>query len=334
MSNEIISGLYRTKITLPGVGMDYLNSYIIGGEDKVGLVDTGIDTEQAFKEMLENLNQLGLSTNDLTCVLITHFHIDHVGLFSRIKDSRDEKINAKLSSKEYEYLKKYAKDFNSFWQEQFEYGKLNGVPDKMVNKLKILREDFRDLTIYDDLANAGIPIEDGEGIKIGKYQFTLLTTSGHSPGHACYYEPREKILIAGDHLLKNTTPNITKIRENENPLSDYLRSLDKINDLEIKYVLPAHGKPYQDHKKRIKQLKNHHEERLREIKNILGKKQQSAYKIASRLDWDLNYPDWRDFPTLQKWLAAGETLAHLKYLEKQGEVEKVRKNKTILYKRK
>lgn len=333
MPEEIIPGVYQTKITLLGGGMEHLNSYVVEVGDEVILVDTGIGTEQAFKEMTDNLEQIGLGINDLTCIFLTHFHIDHIGLFSKIKNSREESINAKLSSKEYEFLREYSEDFEAFWREQFEFGKLHGVPSEIINKLKKLREDFRNTAVYNDLANASIPVEAGGKIKVGKYRFTMISTPGHSPGHACYYEPEEKVLLAGDHLLKNTTPNVIQMRENENPLSDYFQSLEKMNDLEIKHVLPAHGEPYQNHRKRINQLKNHHKERLREIKTILKNGQKPAYKIASKVNWDLNYPNWEDFQTLQKWLAAGETLAHLKYLAEKGEIEKARKDEIILYRR-
>ena len=87
-------------------------------------------------------------------------------------------------------------------------------------------------------------------------------------------------------------------------------------------VLPGHRNLLHHHRQRIAELKKHHEVRAREALAILEKGQQSAYQVASQMTWDIDCDVWEDFPLPQKWFAAGETLAHLQYLQGQGRVKR------------
>ena len=59
----------------------------------------------------------------------------------------------------------------------------------------------------------------------------------------CLYEPEKKILISGDHLLGDITPNISCYSSDGDPLGDYLASLEKVRRLDIRIVLPEHPPP-------------------------------------------------------------------------------------------
>jgi len=161
-------------------------------------------------------------------------------------------------------------------------------------------------------------LQDGDEINAGGYCFKCVATPGHSLGHTCLYEPNKKILVAGDHILIDITPNIQCWSDNQNPLQDYLASLDKVNNMEIDLVLPGHRRLITDHKTRIAELKEHHERRLREVLSILKGDPRTAFQVASRMTWDLDCDSWEDFPRAQKWFATGEAIAHLRYLERRG----------------
>lgn len=132
------------------------------------------------------------------------------------------------------------------------------------------------------------------------------------------YEPNKKIFLAGDHILIDITPNIQCWSDDQNPLQNNLASLDKVNDMEIDFVLPGHRRIITDHKARIAELKKHHEKRLKEVLSILGAELQTAFQVASRMTWDLDCDSWEEFPRQQKWFATGEAIAHLRYLERKG----------------
>ncbi|MFB0520633.1 MAG: MBL fold metallo-hydrolase, partial [Desulfatiglandales bacterium] len=163
-------------------------------------------------------------------------------------------------------------------------------------------------------------LKDGDTIGIGDYLFKCIETPGHTAGHICLYEPGKKIFICGDHILFDITPNITLSVEERNPLKEYLMSLDKVSDLEVELVLPGHRSIFKNQKERIRELKQHHRARLEEVISILEEGRQNAFQIASQMTWDIGYKSWDLFPPAQKLFAFGEALAHLKYLEEEGEV--------------
>jgi glyoxylase-like metal-dependent hydrolase (beta-lactamase superfamily II) len=149
--------------------------------------------------------------------------------------------------------------------------------------------------------------------------------------HLCLYEPEKKIFFAGDHILSGITPNISMRSNEENPLKDYMASLDKVDALDIELVLPGHGTVFKNGKERIKELKDHHEKRTDEVASILKAGDKNAYQVASQMTWDIPYDSWDRFPVLQRWFATGETMAHLKYLEEMGKIRKEMRDQEIIY---
>ena len=147
----------------------------------------------------------------------------------------------------------------------------------------------------------------------------------------CLYEPNKKILIAGDHILNDITPNISSWSDKENPLNEYLASLDKVYKLDIELVLPGHRGIFRDCKGRIRELKYHHQMRAHEVLTILEKGGKSAFQVASQMTWDMTYDSWDLFPVSQKWFATGEAIAHLVYLEKKGVIRREMVEQKIIF---
>jgi glyoxylase-like metal-dependent hydrolase (beta-lactamase superfamily II) len=75
--------------------------------------------------------------------------------------------------------------------------------------------------------------------------------AGHTLSHTCLYEPEASILVAGDHILIDITPNIPCWSEIQNPLKSYLASLDLVHDFEVDLALPGHRRLTTDHRSRI-----------------------------------------------------------------------------------
>ena len=156
-------------------------------------------------------------------------------------------------------------------------------------------------------------------------------TPGHTPGHTCLYEPDKKILVAGDHILTDITPNIQCWSDQRNPLKDYLASLDKVYTLKVAHVLPGHRRLFRNYRERIDELKQHHKRRVEEALSILSNGSKTAFHAASEMTWDINYESWELFPAAQKWFATGEAIAHLRYLEEKEMIIREKEEHTITY---
>jgi glyoxylase-like metal-dependent hydrolase (beta-lactamase superfamily II) len=256
------------------------------------------------------LKKLGVDLPQ-TDFFITHIHADHFGLVSEL---------AKGSSKVYfnrpdaEILK----DPNH-WEKLAASAALNGFPvaDLQATIKKHPGHRFHARGPVDLCL-----LQEGDVLPIGDFAFRCVETPGHTQGHMCLYDPKTKIFFSGDHILGDITPNITLWSENHDPLKLYLESLDKINGYDINLVLPGHRNLVHRHRQRIAELKKHHEVRAQEVFSILEKGKQSAYQVASQMSWDIDCDVWEDFPLPQKWFAAGEAAAHLRYLQGQGRVQR------------
>jgi glyoxylase-like metal-dependent hydrolase (beta-lactamase superfamily II) len=150
-------------------------------------------------------------------------------------------------------------------------------------------------------------------------------------GHICLYEPHRKILVAGDHILIDITPNIQCWSDVQNPLKHYLSSLDKVYTLKVDLTLPGHRRLINNHQARVEELKRHHSNRLDEVLSILKRGSMSAFKVASLMTWDIDSESWDQFPVAQKWFATGEAISHLRYLEEDGKLVRNSAGKMTLY---
>lgn len=330
MVKELFPNIFQLRVPLPQNPLGHLNSYLIKSEEKNLLIDTGMNFPQAFQLLRRGLSKVGVRLEELTEILLTHFHVDHVGLIPRFKKATGNtrllihRIEAELS-------KLMVSGFEGYKESVETFLKANGAPSSIAKNLRRFHPAFFTPEAYQELAAAALPLEDGQAISVGEYNFQVLWTPGHSPGHTCLYEPSLKILVSGDHLLPTITPHVAQFLENMDPLTDYLKSLEKIERLDVEVVLPAHEEIFSNHRERIRQLRGHHEQRLMEIRHGLKAGSLTAYGLASKVHWDVNYRSWDEFPPFQKYLAFGETVAHLNFLEQKRLVKRTRVNQAIFY---
>lgn len=120
----------------------------------------------------------------------------------------------------------------------------------------------------------------------GGYRLSCIETPGHTKGHLCLYEPEKKLLFAGDLILSGITPNISLWSHRENPLKDYLASLEKVSQLDISLALPGHRSTISNCRQRIEELKSHYRKRASEVLEIVGKEELDAYQVATRMTWN------------------------------------------------
>ena len=315
MLSEILPNMYKIEVPLPKNPLKALNSYVIKGPERHLIIDTGMNREECSRVMFEALRELNVDL-EKTDFYITHMHADHSGLVatlaaeaSRVYCSGPDA--AIISSTE-------------SWDHILKGACVHGFPEMELQMALEKHPGYK----YASRGHINFSlVKDGDPITIGDYHFRCVETPGHTKGHMCLYEQEKKILVSGDHILGDITPNISLfLSEEGNPLQEYLESLDKVYRLDIDIVLPGHRNILKNHRERIDQLKHHHLERAEEILSILEKGSANAYKIASKMSWDIDCSSWEQFPTPQKWFATGEAIAHLKYLEGEGRVIREIKN--------
>ena len=324
MIEEILPNLYRNEIPLPRSPLKSVNSYVVNGGDRHLIIDTGFNREECRNEMQSGLQELGVDMKKAD-VFVTHLHADHIGLVDSFA-AYNSKVY--LNEKETHYPLFHTNDLLGYWQKLLAVYVANGFP----------AEDARSSLENHPAHRYGLkrechfsPVKDGDTIEIGDFHFRCISTPGHSPGHMCLYEPNKKILLAGDHILSDITPNIAYWLEMDDPLSDYLKNLEKVDALDVRLTLPGHRQVVDDLHNRVMELQQHHRERLNEVLASLRDGKKTVYQIAPSITWDIPLKGWEEFPPVQKWFAFSETLAHVTFLEKKGNVRRHGPNDRIIY---
>jgi len=317
---EIRSNLFRLKIPLPDSPLKYLNAYVVKSEDRNLIIDTGLNRSACLKAMLEGLQQIEIDLAS-TDFFITHLHADHFGLVARLATDTSRIY---FNHPDAELIESW-----EGFEPMIAFAAQNGFPQDELRAALDAHPGNR-------FGSSWVPelkiLKDGDPVHAGGYRFQCVETPGHTLGHTCLYEPTQKILIAGDHMLIDITPNIQCWKDRQNPLKSYMESLDKVSRLDVELILPGHRRLFSHHQKRIQELKQHHRDRLEEVMDILQiKTPQSAFGVASQMHWDIRRQSWDHFPVAQKWFATGEALAHIRFLEEEGRLARREKEGVVLF---
>ncbi|MBW2205978.1 MAG: MBL fold metallo-hydrolase [Deltaproteobacteria bacterium] len=327
MVDKILTDIYRIEIPIPKSPLKALNAYLIKGKERSLLVDTGLNRQESLRTMLQGLDELHVDL-DRTDLFITHLHADHLGLSEELYTGKNKVY---FSEKEATLVMAISERVEERFQELYRYYIANGFPGDELDRAVKYHPGFR---YTPENPPPFSVLKEGDTLEVGDYAFRCIETPGHSPCHMCLYEEGKKILFSGDHILFNITPNITRWPEFEDSLHNYLASLDRTYNLEVDLVLPGHRSIMKDHRQRIRELQEHHSQRLVEALTAVTEGAETAWEVAPKIHWDLVTPSWDTFPSVQKWFAIGETIAHLKYLEYEGKINSRNHNNRIVYSQK
>ncbi len=326
---EIVQGVHQIKIPLPSGALDHVNAYVLQGDKGNALIDTGFDTPEAFAALRDGLKSGNLGFKDITHIIITHIHPDHYGMAYKLKQMSGATIA--LTETEERLLESRYQNPDSLLAELRQLLQSNGVPEEYLPELA---EAAMPLKEFVGTVAADTRLKDGEKLSLGSTELRVIVTPGHSPGHVCLYEPKRKFLFSGDHVLPDITPHVGfHPQSGDNPLGNFLASLESLNKLEVNFVFPGHGSVFSGLRLRINELFYHHQERERAIVIAAEDEMKTAYQIAGEILW---MPTGEPMPfsklsTFDKRLAVLETLAHLKFLMSKGKAQKFTKDGVDLY---
>jgi hydroxyacylglutathione hydrolase len=179
--------------------------YLIKGDSRNVLIDTG--TTSNFPLLKERLSEVGLRVRDIDLILLTHEHFDHIGATT--------------------FFYKTA---------------VVAAHCLAANRLE-LQDEFVTLNRYYNVPSkpfwVDIWLEDGAIIDLGNYRLQVLHTPGHTSGCVCFYEPNDRLLFSGDTIFAGGT--LSDIA-GSGSVSDYMNSVQHLNNLTIKEIYPGHGR--------------------------------------------------------------------------------------------
>jgi len=326
---ELFKGINQIKLPLLKVGPENVNVYIVEGNDGNLLIDTGWNTPEAFNALAREMKNSGFALKDITDIVITHVHPDHMGLAGKIAELTGASIA--VSEIENNLLDSYYAHPETLISELIVFFMANGVPEW---ELKMLSEASFNIRSYVSPFKAAKLLKQGDIISMAPYEFQVMVTPGHSPGHICLYEPNKKYFFSGDHVLPEVVPNVSyHPRSGEDPLGDYVKSLGALSDLEVRFVFPGHGSVFSGLGPMIDDIMRFHRDRMNKIQRTMGVETRNAYEVAKAIPWIVNGEEtaYDKLEPLDRRLAVLETLAHLQYLVAEKKGKRIEEGENTLY---
>jgi glyoxylase-like metal-dependent hydrolase (beta-lactamase superfamily II) len=294
-----------------------VNCYLID-DDPLTLVDTGPNSGKALDELEQALRAHGRRIEDLERIVITHQHLDHMGLVGILaRRSQAEVVTLDL-------LAPVIEEFGAYAERDDELAEAlmlrHGIPRDVVTALRSVSRSFR---AWGGSAPVDRPLADGSELAFADRTLHVLHRPGHSPSDTLFWDAERGVLIGGDHLIGHISSNPLVSRPlggrsgepgdgRPRALMTYLRSLRETRAMPLEVVLPGHGEPVTDHAKLIDERFALHERRAAKIAGLIAARPMTAYEIAQAL--------WGNVAVTQAFLTLSEVLGHVDLLLDRGEI--------------
>ena len=309
---EISEGILWFRFPMP-IALDHINIYLLEDNDGWVLIDTGM-ADPVSIETWEIILKKYTAKRPIIRIIGTHFHPDHVGLAGWLLD----RIDAEFWMSQIEWLsarQAYLDAEEVSLVNMRKFYDLAGLGTSEKNLYYEIGNDYREMV--SPIPSVYKRIEKETIFLIGGRTWQPIFGSGHSPDHVTLYNKKDQIVLGGDMLLPRITPIIAVWWQEPdgNPLDGYLKFLEGIEvATEETIVLPAHDLPYKGLLTRIKDLIQHHQNRL-EITFECCSETVTASCIMKALFR-------RDLDAFQTRFAIGETIAHINYLLHKKEISR------------
>jgi glyoxylase-like metal-dependent hydrolase (beta-lactamase superfamily II) len=160
-----------------------------------------------------------------------------------------------------------------------------------------------------------IPTGTDARLDMGGRSWLPVETGGHAPGHVSLYEPDSGVILCGDAVLPQISPNISLLPGSDTqPLQSYLDGLKRLGELEVAWAYPGHRNPFGYFRERTAALAAHHEERLDKFQHLIRQEGSTTYELCIAV-----FSSKLGIHQLR--FAMSETLAHLVELVRRGRVD-------------
>jgi glyoxylase-like metal-dependent hydrolase (beta-lactamase superfamily II) len=324
---EIFPSIYQMTLTLSGFNPGSINVYLIRDKEGYTIIDTGWDSPPSVQSMEEQLAEYNIRLVDIKRVIVTHCHVDHLGMTGSFKKSHNATIY--LHQNELPLIKMRFNNGDQFIPMTDRFLQQHGMPEEELTPPEIQIPNVPNLTPPD------VILKGGEEIIIGEYLFQVINTPGHTPGHISLLETQKKFLLSGDTLLPTIITNAAiHVQHIENPIQLYIGSLRKLYELDIDLVLPGHEYVFSHHQQRIEEIIRHYQRKSEDILRAFSDGQSKTAYDVSRILASSPKTKSNVWPSLSGWdkrFAALQTVAHLEALTFADKITRFSQDGKIYY---
>lgn len=300
--------IHRIRCSLPIPGAT-VNIYFVK-EPVPTLIDAPPEGTRYLEELNVGLKALGHSIGEIRRIIVTHPHFDHYGSARTLHEMNRAEV--------------WASKRGARWIEDYERELLNeetyralllekaGAPPVEINYVNAY---YREANCFAHGARISRYLEDGETFELASFSFAVTEVPGHTPFCILLHDISNSLAFTGDFLPPDITsmPLVqwTDIRsQHYRPTVEYLASLKKVREMDLRVALPGHGQIILEPSKKIDGLLRLIEERRKAILAVLKKGSHTPVEIAREI-----------FPCLPLealFRAVSDIMGHLEMLEKEG----------------
>lgn len=288
------------------------NAYLLLGEDSTAIVDTGVATPSTREQLEDGLAEHGVTFSDIDAVVLTHWHADHVGLASAIRDAGGATV----------YI--HEADAPIVRQDPAALEELRDIQERRFDEWDMPEDKRAELLNRLDMgfAIAGDPVEvdtvtEGDRLEVGGRQLEVVHAPGHTSGLSLFAFDGEagREAFVGDAVLPVYTPNVggADLRV-EQPLATYLETLHRLESADYDRFWPGHRDVIDEPTERVRTIIEHHRDRTERVIEVLAEHgPANAWTVSDHLFGELNGIHILHGP--------GESFAHIDHLITHGIVE-------------
>jgi glyoxylase-like metal-dependent hydrolase (beta-lactamase superfamily II) len=310
-----------------------VNCYLIE-DDPLTLLDAGPNSATSLTALEAALRAHGRRVEELERIVVTHQHIDHIGLVEILATRSGAEVCA------LDLLAPWLADYKHEMEENDSFSAeimlRNGIPQDIVYALRAVSASFR---AWGAAAHVTTPLADGASLKFASRSWRVLHRPGHSPSDTVFWDESSGELLGGDHLIKHISSNpllskplgsparhdrggnqqkgaapLRSDRHDERPraLMIYMDSLRATRALDLEIVYAGHGEPVEDHRALIDERFAMHERRADKLHALIAAQPRNAYELAQEM--------WGNVAVTQAFLTLSEVLGHVDLLIDEGRV--------------
>jgi glyoxylase-like metal-dependent hydrolase (beta-lactamase superfamily II) len=310
--SEVAPGVRRLRLPTP-FPIGPVCVYLIEDEP-LTLIDAGPNSASTLQVLETELREHGHKISDIELILITHQHLDHMGLSGILAASSGADVAA------IDLLQPWMANYDEEMagHDRFVRDVMigNGVPRELALAVEAMGRRTKGWGVP---AAVTVPLKHGEQLRLRDRTLTALHRPGHSPSDTVFRDGASRHLFVGDHLLARVSSNpvitqpLSGSRETrEQALVTYIESLKATALEDVDLILPGHGRRILDHRRLIAERMDEYTRRRDQLHALIAQRPSTAHELALEL--------WGDEAYRQAHLTISEVLGHLDLLLNDGAI--------------
>ncbi len=307
---RVLPGVWRLRLPLPWPGVPHCNAWAIAAGDGIVMVDTGMHEPGSEGHLDRALAQVNLRVETTRLLVCTHAHSDHYGQAATVVDRAGCEL---WMHPDHEHMRAAATDPDAALMQRLEVARQSGVPEAPLAAYReVSKERGHGVAAYVEPDRALVP---GVQVQTDLGAWKVIETPGHAPSHVCLFQPERRLLLSGDHLLGRVALYYD-YGWSDDPVGEFLGSLDRIEALGARLCLAGHGRTFSDVSGHIEANRALVHERLAAVERVVTARTLTAFDAVPSVYGEAITPTNANW-----WLS--ETLCYLRHLEVTGRTVRI-----------